>query len=62
MSQAYNKLVEALVTVLVGVALVPIVYTFATAANVSATLASILSIIPLLFTIGVLVMTARHLF
>lgn len=56
-----RNIIQAFIAVLVGVLLVPVVYSTATAANVSGNTALVLAIIPLLFTLGVLLVTVRQM-
>lgn len=62
MGNEANKLFESFIVVLIGVVLVPVIYALAVSANVSGATATILSIIPLLFTLGILATQARALF
>ena len=56
-----KNIIQAFIAVLVGVLLVPVINTAAVEANVSGTLAIVLSIVPLLFTLGILLVTIRQM-
>jgi len=56
-----RNIIQAFIAVLVGVLLVPVIYSTATAANVAGNTALVLAIIPLLFTLGVLLVTVRQM-
>jgi len=62
MGHEANKLFESFIVVLIGVVLVPVIYSLATNANVTGATATIISIIPLLFALGILATQARALF
>lgn len=54
-----NKIITSFIAVLVGVILVPVIAQVAADANVTGSLATILSLVPLLFTLGILLVTVR---
>lgn len=60
--QESRKIINALIFVVVGIALIPVVQGLAASANVTGDVATIVSLIPFLFTLGVLVGTVKGMF
>lgn len=56
-----NKIVTAFVAVLVGVILIPVINDTVTDANITGSLGVILSLIPLLFALGIVVLSFRSM-
>jgi hypothetical protein len=56
-----KNIINAFVAVLVGIMLVPVIYQTATFANIAGNTALVLAIIPLLFVLGVLLVTVRQM-
>jgi hypothetical protein len=54
-----KNIIYAFIAVLVGVLLVPVINSACVTANVTGTLAIVLSIVPLLFTLGILLVAIR---
>lgn len=56
-----RNIIQAFIAVLVGIMLVPVIYQTAVFANVSGNTALVLAIIPLLFVLGILLITVRQM-
>jgi len=51
--------IKGFVSVLVGIVLAPIVYTQATSANVTGTTATVLALVPVFFSLGILIASLK---
>ena len=54
-----DKLILSFFAIIVGVALIPIIQGFVTDANVTGSTATLVSLIPLFFAIGIVISTVR---
>lgn len=54
-----NRIIGSFIAILVGVILIPVVYQASVDANLTGSLATIVSLIPLLFALGILVVSLR---
>lgn len=56
-----NKVIYAFIAVLVGLVLVPVINDAVTDANITGSLGTIVSLLPLLFGLGILVIALRSM-
>lgn len=61
MAMSVSHVITAFVAILIGVVLTPIVYEQATSANLSGTSATVVTLIPTFFALGVLILSIRNM-